>query len=203
MGGCPEHPPRLWAQVLGREGPFPLILLPQFGGYWIEGTNHQLSGAPDSPPTPVPGTRAKLEGNHTAKIYRKHFLGKVRPWGAAGAGSGVGRISHGYGGAGARRPHELGHSWVWGSLAMGALWVMDMGAHGRGYPWAWLPHDKGAWGGFSMGMEGHGDPINTGERHMGACGHGCPMGWVVKEVGVGSPWAGEPLAGVPTDVGSP
>lgn len=85
--GCPKHPPWLWAQVLGREGPFPLILLPQFGGYWIEGTNHQLSGAPDSPPTPVPGTRAKLEGNHTAKIYRKHFLGKVRPWGAAGVGS--------------------------------------------------------------------------------------------------------------------
>ncbi|KAI1231340.1 hypothetical protein IHE44_0007784 [Lamprotornis superbus] len=73
---CPKHPPRLWAQVLGREGPFPLILLPQFGGYWIEGTNHQLSGAPESPPTPVPGTRAKLEGNHMAKIYRKHFLGK-------------------------------------------------------------------------------------------------------------------------------
>ncbi|XP_027764598.1 rap1 GTPase-activating protein 1 [Empidonax traillii] len=63
-------------EVLGREGPFPLILLPQFGGYWIEGTNHQLSGAPDSPPTPAPGTRVKLEGNHTAKIYRKHFLGK-------------------------------------------------------------------------------------------------------------------------------
>uniref|UniRef100_A0A8D2QLW2 RAP1 GTPase activating protein n=1 Tax=Zosterops lateralis melanops TaxID=1220523 RepID=A0A8D2QLW2_ZOSLA len=63
-------------EVLGREGPFPLILLPQFGGYWIEGTNHQLSGAPDSPPTPVPSIRAKLEGNHMAKIYRKHFLGK-------------------------------------------------------------------------------------------------------------------------------
>ncbi|XP_068270674.1 rap1 GTPase-activating protein 1 [Nyctibius grandis] len=63
-------------EVLGREGPFPLILLPQFGGYWIEGTNHQLSGAPESPPTPAPSTRAKLEGNHTAKIYRKHFLGK-------------------------------------------------------------------------------------------------------------------------------
>ncbi|XP_061235486.1 rap1 GTPase-activating protein 1 isoform X1 [Neopsephotus bourkii] len=63
-------------EVLGREGPFPLILLPQFGGYWIEGTNHQLSAAPESPPTPAPSTRAKLEGNHTAKIYRKHFLGK-------------------------------------------------------------------------------------------------------------------------------
>ncbi|KAM6191777.1 LOW QUALITY PROTEIN: rap1 GTPase-activating protein 1 [Sarcoramphus papa] len=63
-------------EVLGREGPFPLILLPQFGGYWIEGTNHQLSEAPESPPTPAPSTRARLEGNHTAKIYRKHFLGK-------------------------------------------------------------------------------------------------------------------------------
>uniref|UniRef100_A0A8V5HEH2 Uncharacterized protein n=1 Tax=Melopsittacus undulatus TaxID=13146 RepID=A0A8V5HEH2_MELUD len=61
-------------EVLGREGPFPLILLPQFGGYWIEGTNHQLSAAPESPP--APSARAKLEGNHTAKIYRKHFLGK-------------------------------------------------------------------------------------------------------------------------------
>lgn len=76
-GGGLGQPPRLWVQVLGREGPFPLILLPQFGGYWIEGTNHQLSGAPEPPPTPAPGTRARLEGNHTAKIYRKHFLGKV------------------------------------------------------------------------------------------------------------------------------
>nr|XP_009666069.1 PREDICTED: rap1 GTPase-activating protein 1 [Struthio camelus australis] len=62
--------------VLGREGPFPLILLPQFGGYWIEGTNHQLSGTPVPSPPPTPATRAKLECNHTAKIYRKHFLGK-------------------------------------------------------------------------------------------------------------------------------
>ncbi|XP_025906848.1 rap1 GTPase-activating protein 1 [Nothoprocta perdicaria] len=61
-------------EVLGREGPFPLILLPQFGGYWIEGTNHQLGGTPV--PGALPGARAKLECNHTAQIYRKHFLGK-------------------------------------------------------------------------------------------------------------------------------
>lgn len=113
--------------MLGREGPFPLILLPQFGGYWIEGTNHQLSGAPDSPSTLVPGTRAKLEGNHTAKIYRKHFLGKVRPWGAAGVGSGVGGISHRYGWAGAWTPHKLGCAWMW-------VW----------HPWVWESHGKGA-----------------------------------------------------------
>ncbi|KAM6108885.1 rap1 GTPase-activating protein 1 [Pterocles gutturalis] len=63
-------------EVLGREGPFPLILLPQFGGYWIEGTNHQLSGTPEPPPARAPSTRNRLEGNHTAKIYRRHFLGK-------------------------------------------------------------------------------------------------------------------------------
>ncbi|KAM8796371.1 rap1 GTPase-activating protein 1 [Eudromia elegans] len=61
-------------EVLGREGPFPLILLPQFGGYWIEGTNHQLGAA--ALPGALPGARAKLEGNPTAQIYRKHFLGK-------------------------------------------------------------------------------------------------------------------------------
>lgn len=63
-------------EVLGREGPFPLILLPQFGGYWIEGTNHDLTRVPETEPLPSPGAAAKLECNHTARIYRKHFLGK-------------------------------------------------------------------------------------------------------------------------------
>ncbi|KAM4703215.1 rap1 GTPase-activating protein 1 [Rhinophrynus dorsalis] len=63
-------------EVLGREGPFPLILLPQFGGYWIEGTNHDLSGLPDTDTLQSPSGKAKLESNHIAKLYRKHFLGK-------------------------------------------------------------------------------------------------------------------------------
>lgn len=66
-------------QVLGRKSPFPLILLPQFGGYWIEGTNHELSDTVDSGQLqPLsPNTRTKLECNTTASLYRKHFLGKV------------------------------------------------------------------------------------------------------------------------------
>ncbi|XP_030634047.1 rap1 GTPase-activating protein 1 [Chanos chanos] len=63
-------------EVLGRKGPFPLILLPQFGGYWIEGTNHDLGTTVDPEQLfclPVP---VKLETNSLAKIYRKHFLGK-------------------------------------------------------------------------------------------------------------------------------
>ncbi|XP_070825381.1 rap1 GTPase-activating protein 1 isoform X5 [Chaetodon trifascialis] len=65
-------------EVLGRKSPFPLILLPQFGGYWIEGTNHDLSDAADTEQLqPLsPNTRTKLECNTTAMIYRKHFLGK-------------------------------------------------------------------------------------------------------------------------------
>uniref|UniRef100_A0A8C4YE21 RAP1 GTPase activating protein n=1 Tax=Gopherus evgoodei TaxID=1825980 RepID=A0A8C4YE21_9SAUR len=63
-------------QVLGREGPFPLILLPQFGGYWIEGTNHELTGIPETESLPSPTSKGKLECNHMARIYRKHFLGK-------------------------------------------------------------------------------------------------------------------------------
>ncbi|XP_058498668.1 rap1 GTPase-activating protein 1-like isoform X7 [Solea solea] len=65
-------------EVLGRRSPFPLILLPQFGGYWIEGTNHELSDALDSEQVqPLsPNSRTKLECNTTAILYRKHFLGK-------------------------------------------------------------------------------------------------------------------------------
>ncbi|MFT7804483.1 rap1 GTPase-activating protein 1-like isoform X9 [Arapaima gigas] len=63
-------------EVLGRKSPFPLILLPQFGGYWIEGTNHDVSAAPEHEQLLSPTLRAKLEYNPTAKIYRKHFLGK-------------------------------------------------------------------------------------------------------------------------------
>ncbi|XP_038578306.1 rap1 GTPase-activating protein 1-like isoform X9 [Micropterus salmoides] len=65
-------------EVLGRKSPFPLILLPQFGGYWIEGTNYELSDTVDTKQLqPLsPNTRTKLECNTTATIYRKHFLGK-------------------------------------------------------------------------------------------------------------------------------
>ncbi|XP_023154433.2 rap1 GTPase-activating protein 1-like isoform X7 [Amphiprion ocellaris] len=65
-------------EVLGRKSPFPLILLPQFGGYWIEGTNHELSDTVDTEQLqPLsPNTRTKLQCNTTATLFRKHFLGK-------------------------------------------------------------------------------------------------------------------------------
>uniref|UniRef100_A0A3B3XZL7 Rap-GAP domain-containing protein n=1 Tax=Poecilia mexicana TaxID=48701 RepID=A0A3B3XZL7_9TELE len=63
-------------EVLGRSSPFPLILLPQFGGYWIEGTNHEPKEPPEADHPPCPASHVKLETNSTAKIYRKNFMGK-------------------------------------------------------------------------------------------------------------------------------
>uniref|UniRef100_A0A8D2IY61 Rap-GAP domain-containing protein n=1 Tax=Varanus komodoensis TaxID=61221 RepID=A0A8D2IY61_VARKO len=65
-------------QVLQRGWPYPLIILPQFGGYWIEGTSHNLpiSGSESHElPSPCSG-KVRLECDPTAKVYRKHFLGK-------------------------------------------------------------------------------------------------------------------------------
>ncbi|XP_075759452.1 rap1 GTPase-activating protein 1 isoform X5 [Pelodiscus sinensis] len=65
-------------EVLRKGWPYPLIILPQFGGYWIEGNCHSLpsstSALPDLP-SPCSG-KVKLECDPTAKLYRKHFLGK-------------------------------------------------------------------------------------------------------------------------------
>ncbi|XP_062421992.1 rap1 GTPase-activating protein 1-like isoform X6 [Pungitius pungitius] len=65
-------------EVLGRKSPFPLILLPQFGGYWIEGTNHETSCAVETehPQPTSPTAISKLQCNTTATLFRKHFLGK-------------------------------------------------------------------------------------------------------------------------------
>uniref|UniRef100_A0A8C3XXX9 Rap-GAP domain-containing protein n=1 Tax=Catharus ustulatus TaxID=91951 RepID=A0A8C3XXX9_CATUS len=58
--------------------PYPLIILPQFGGYWIEGTSHNLSNlSPALSDVPFSWSgKVKLESDPTAKLYRKHFLGK-------------------------------------------------------------------------------------------------------------------------------
>ncbi|XP_025056509.1 rap1 GTPase-activating protein 1-like [Alligator sinensis] len=65
-------------EVLRKGWPYPLIILPQFGGYWIEGTTHSFSNltqVPSDLPSPCSG-KVKLECDPTAKLYRKYFLGK-------------------------------------------------------------------------------------------------------------------------------
>lgn len=64
-------------QVLARGAPYPMLVLPETGGYWQDG-----SEAPEDPPAqglPQCGSnnKFKLEVDDTAKCYRHHFLGKV------------------------------------------------------------------------------------------------------------------------------
>jgi hypothetical protein len=71
-------------------GPYPLVILPQFGGYWIE--DPENVGTPTSLGSSIceeeeedslsPNTFGyKLECKAEARAYRRHFLGKVRPRG--------------------------------------------------------------------------------------------------------------------------
>ncbi|MGH0152398.1 UNVERIFIED_CONTAM: hypothetical protein FKN15_033822 [Acipenser sinensis] len=83
----PPSPPRTAPpnmKILEKGGPYSLVILPQFGGYWIE--DPESVGTPSSADSSFyeeedgglsPGTFGyKLECNGTARAYRKHFLGK-------------------------------------------------------------------------------------------------------------------------------
>uniref|UniRef100_A0A674HN61 RAP1 GTPase activating protein 2 n=1 Tax=Taeniopygia guttata TaxID=59729 RepID=A0A674HN61_TAEGU len=71
-------------EVLEKGSPYPLIILPQFGGYWIE--DPENLGTPTSSDSSIceeeeenlsPSTYGyKLECKGEARAYRKHFLGK-------------------------------------------------------------------------------------------------------------------------------
>uniref|UniRef100_A0A673BK43 RAP1 GTPase activating protein 2a n=1 Tax=Sphaeramia orbicularis TaxID=375764 RepID=A0A673BK43_9TELE len=64
--------------VLEKGGPYPQVILPQFGGYWIEDVEAP-AGTPSSSESsffPAGGHSYRLECNSTARAYRKHFLGK-------------------------------------------------------------------------------------------------------------------------------
>lgn len=72
-------------QILEKGSPYPLIILPQFGGYWIE--DPENLGTPTSSDSSICEEEEenlspspfgyKLECKGEARAYRKHFLGKV------------------------------------------------------------------------------------------------------------------------------
>lgn len=72
-------------QILEKGSPYPIIILPQFGGYWIE--DPENLGTPTSSDSSIceeeeehlsPSSYCyKLECKGEARAYRKHFLGKV------------------------------------------------------------------------------------------------------------------------------
>ncbi|XP_072334733.1 rap1 GTPase-activating protein 1-like isoform X1 [Scyliorhinus torazame] len=56
--------------------PYPLIVLPLTGGYWIEGTCGVEPVSVEEDPDSLPASRLLVEGERTATLYRRHFLGK-------------------------------------------------------------------------------------------------------------------------------
>uniref|UniRef100_A0A8D0CZB8 RAP1 GTPase activating protein 2a n=1 Tax=Sander lucioperca TaxID=283035 RepID=A0A8D0CZB8_SANLU len=77
----------LLSKILEKGGPYPQVILPQFGGYWIEDVEAP-AGTPSSSESsfceeedggegmsPGGGHSYRLECNSTARAYRKHFLG--------------------------------------------------------------------------------------------------------------------------------
>ncbi|KPP74975.1 rap1 GTPase-activating protein 2-like [Scleropages formosus] len=74
-------------EVLEKGDPYPQVILPQFGGYWIEdaettvftptSTDSSFYEDDDSDGVSPGGSRGfKLEDNSAARAYRKHFLGR-------------------------------------------------------------------------------------------------------------------------------
>ncbi|XP_031646416.1 rap1 GTPase-activating protein 2 isoform X5 [Oncorhynchus kisutch] len=101
LGDCPPSPPRTAPptmkddyipyprieDILEKGSPYPQVILPQFGGYWIEDAEAP-AGTPTSSESsfceeddgggmsPAGGFGFRLECNSTARAYRKHFLGR-------------------------------------------------------------------------------------------------------------------------------
>uniref|UniRef100_A0A8C6ZD68 RAP1 GTPase activating protein 2 n=1 Tax=Nothoprocta perdicaria TaxID=30464 RepID=A0A8C6ZD68_NOTPE len=84
--GNQKHKVRhLALQVIEKGGPYPLVILPQFGGYWIE--DPENLGTPTSSDSSVceeeeegvspSASGYRLECKGEARAYRRHFLGKV------------------------------------------------------------------------------------------------------------------------------
>lgn len=71
--------------MLERGPPYPQVILPQFGGYWIEDpetlptSNESNSEEKDEGETPPGDYGYHLDAiNEAVRAYRKHFLGRVR-----------------------------------------------------------------------------------------------------------------------------
>ncbi|XP_077296085.1 rap GTPase activating protein 1 isoform X3 [Arctopsyche grandis] len=65
---------RLLEETLSKTGPYPMIVLPEKGGYWVDGAEPDCAETPANPPRA--GWRAKFETDDTAKCYRRFFVGR-------------------------------------------------------------------------------------------------------------------------------
>ncbi|ALC38504.1 Rapgap1 [Drosophila busckii] len=68
---------RLLEEALTKQAPYPMILLPLHGGYWLDGTEHECSyDARGNPQLPQTTWMAKFETDDTAKCYRRFYAAR-------------------------------------------------------------------------------------------------------------------------------
>ncbi|VDK45018.1 unnamed protein product [Anisakis simplex] len=68
-------------ELLSRQGPYPQIVLPPMGGYWMDGVNSCTINIDDeitacSPASSSSCARFKLETDETSHCYRRYFVGR-------------------------------------------------------------------------------------------------------------------------------
>uniref|UniRef100_A0A646QE85 Rap1 GTPase-activating protein 1 n=1 Tax=Hemiscolopendra marginata TaxID=943146 RepID=A0A646QE85_9MYRI len=64
-------------EILKKPGPYPMIILPPKGGYWIDGMEHDCPfDSQGNPVIPQHNWKSKFETDDTAKCYRRFFLGR-------------------------------------------------------------------------------------------------------------------------------
>jgi len=68
---------RLLEETLQKSAPYPMIVLPPGGGYWLDGQDHDCPFDTRGNPILPNSTRpAKFETDDTAKCYRRFFVGR-------------------------------------------------------------------------------------------------------------------------------
>lgn len=68
---------RLLEDALAKPGPYSMIVLPQNGGYWVDGTEHECTFDTRGNPVLVHSAwRGKFETDDTAKCYRRFFVSR-------------------------------------------------------------------------------------------------------------------------------
>lgn len=68
---------RLLEDTLSKPGPYPMIVLPNSGGYWVDGTDHECAfDIRGNPVLPHNAWRSKFETDDTAKCYRRFYVNR-------------------------------------------------------------------------------------------------------------------------------
>ncbi|KAH8412134.1 hypothetical protein KR009_000018 [Drosophila setifemur] len=68
---------RLLEEALAKSAPYPMIMLPLHGGYWMDGTEHECGyDARGNPLLPQTTWMAKFETDDTAKCYRRFYAAR-------------------------------------------------------------------------------------------------------------------------------